>query len=105
MALPAPHHHNDPLYPCRPNRHRGNFPISDNFSSEEDDEIVSLSGQFHNHHEYKLKMDILTFDGRLDIEEVLDWVQTNKACFEYMEIQDSKLVKYVAYKLKARVAT
>lgn len=44
-------------------------------------------------------MDIPTIDGRLDIKEVLDWVQTTEVCFEYMEILESKQVKYMAYKL------
>ena len=50
------------------------------------------------------KMDIPTFDGKTDIEGVLDWIQTTEACFEYMEIPAHKQVKYVAYKLKAGAA-
>lgn len=69
-------------------------------SLKEEIDVESLADHLHGRHEYKLKMDILVFDGRLDIEEVLDQIQTTEAYFEYMEIHKFKQVKYVAYKLK-----
>ena len=49
-------------------------------------------------------MNIPVFDGKADIEGVLDWIKTTETCFEYMEIPPHKQVKYVAYKLKAGAA-
>ncbi|KAI0493238.1 hypothetical protein KFK09_027514 [Dendrobium nobile] len=51
---------------------------------------------YRNHpEEFKVKLDIPFFDGRLHIEDYLDWERA-----DYMEIDPGKQVKYVACRLK-----
>ena len=52
---------------------------------------VSRNVYQHNHwgnNEYKLKVDIPTCSGDLDIEGFLDWIMEIDRFFEYMEIPD-----------------
>ncbi|PKU66437.1 hypothetical protein MA16_Dca009680 [Dendrobium catenatum] len=50
--------------------------------------------------EFRIKLDIPFFDGRLHIEDYLDWERSVEAFFDYMEIAPEKQVKYVACRLK-----
>ncbi|XP_028550837.1 uncharacterized protein LOC110096704 [Dendrobium catenatum] len=50
--------------------------------------------------EFRIKLDIPFFDGRLHIEDYLDWERAVEAFFDYMEIAPEKQVKYVACRLK-----
>ncbi|KAF2295882.1 hypothetical protein GH714_034837 [Hevea brasiliensis] len=50
--------------------------------------------------EFKLKMDIPTFDGDLDIEGFLDWLTEVDHFFEYVKIPEERKVKLMAYRLK-----
>lgn len=45
------------------------------------------------------------FDGKLAIEEFLDWLQNRENFFNYMDIPEEKRVKLVAYKLRGGVST
>ncbi|KAI0507593.1 hypothetical protein KFK09_013719 [Dendrobium nobile] len=49
---------------------------------------------------FRIKMDIPFFDGRLHIEDYLDWEGAVENFFDYMEVQHEKQVKYVACRLK-----
>ncbi|KAI0516557.1 hypothetical protein KFK09_009234 [Dendrobium nobile] len=53
-----------------------------------------------SHGEYRVKLDIPFFDGKLHIEDYLDWERSVENFFEYMEIDPDRQVKYVACKLK-----
>jgi hypothetical protein len=46
-----------------------------------------------------MKMDLLSFDGQLQIEGFLDWLAVVERFFDYMEIPEDKKVKLVAYRL------
>ena len=45
-------------------------------------------------------MDLPSFNGRLHIEDFLDWVHTDEKFFDYLNISKENQVKLVAYKLK-----
>lgn len=47
-----------------------------------------------------MKMDLPTFDGRLNIEDFLDWIHNVKFFFDYLNILEESQVKMGAYKLK-----
>ena len=89
-------------------RHGGPNHYRDESSSEEELEFEDLVENLRNNrksvYEYKLKMDLASFDGRIDIEGILDWIQTTEHFFEYMNIPEHKRVSLVAYKLKAGAA-
>ncbi|PKU73240.1 RNA-directed DNA polymerase [Dendrobium catenatum] len=50
--------------------------------------------------EFRVKLDIPFFDGRLHIEDYLDWEHAVENFFDYMEIEPEKQVKYVACRLR-----
>lgn len=46
-----------------------------------------------------MKMALLSFDGHLHIKDFLDWHAGVERFFDYIEVQEEKNVKLVAYKL------
>ncbi|XP_028554101.1 uncharacterized protein LOC110105612 [Dendrobium catenatum] len=50
--------------------------------------------------EFKAKLDIPYFDGRMHIEDYLDWEKSVENFFDYMEVPRDKQVRYVACRLK-----
>ncbi|XP_028551234.1 uncharacterized protein LOC110091993 [Dendrobium catenatum] len=49
---------------------------------------------------FRIKLDIPFFDGRLHVEDYLDWESAVENFFDYMEVNPEKQVKYVACRLK-----
>ena len=47
-------------------------------------------------------MDLPSFNGRLHIEDFLDWVHTVENFFDYLNISEENQVKLMAYKLKSK---
>jgi hypothetical protein len=50
--------------------------------------------------EYQMKIDLLSFDGHLHVEDFLDLVMEVERFFEYISIPEDRKVKLVAYKFK-----
>ncbi|XP_071713605.1 uncharacterized protein [Rutidosis leptorrhynchoides] len=73
--------------------------INDSSSSEEEEVVVDNSNRQGNRLP-KIRADIPTFSGSLDIKGFLDWVFETEKYFELMDIKEETQVKYVAYKLK-----
>jgi hypothetical protein len=46
------------------------------------------------------KMDILMYEGNLDIEELLDWFRSLDKYFDYKDVEEDKKVKHVVTRLK-----
>ena len=73
-------HSTDPINPSM-----GRFERNRNFNYSRHDD------------EFKLKVDIPTFSGDLDIEGFLDWITDVYCFFEYMEILEERKVKLVVF--------
>jgi hypothetical protein len=52
----------------------------------------------------KTKMDILTYEGNMDAEELLDWIRALDTYFDYEDIEEDKKVKHAVTKLKGHAA-
>lgn len=61
---------------------------------------------FHNQlhgferQDYKMKIGIPTFNGKLDVEVFLDWIKDVANFFNYMDTPEEKKVKSMALKLR-----
>ncbi|XP_062173564.1 uncharacterized protein LOC133879029 [Alnus glutinosa] len=56
-------------------------------------------------HEYRMKIDLPSFNGHLQIEDFLDWVMEVERFYDYMSIHEDHKVKLVAYKFKGGAST
>jgi DNA-binding transcriptional regulator WhiA len=45
-------------------------------------------------------MDILVYEGNLDVEELMDWIRALDKYFDYEDIEEEKNVKHVVTRLK-----
>jgi hypothetical protein len=52
----------------------------------------------------KTKMDIPTYEGSLDAEELLDWIRALDTYFDYEDIKEDKKVRHAVMKLKGHAA-
>jgi hypothetical protein len=52
----------------------------------------------------KAKMDIPTYEGNLDAEELLDWIRALDTYFDYEDIEEDKKVRHVVTRLKGHAA-
>jgi hypothetical protein len=48
----------------------------------------------------RAKMDILMYEGNLDVEEMLDWFRDIDKYFDYEDVEEYKKVKHAANRLK-----
>lgn len=88
------------------------FMGDDSDSYDEDEEIFQESHSrnprrptgdqdFQDQPDYKIKMDLPPFNGRMDIERFLDWVKNVENFFAYTNTAEKKKVHLVAYKLQS----
>jgi hypothetical protein len=52
----------------------------------------------------KTKMDIPTYEGNMDAEEMLDWIRALDTYFDYEDIEEDKKVNHAVTKLKGHAA-
>ena len=52
------------------------------------------------YHDYKMKIDLPTYNGKCNIESFLDQIKNTENFFKYMDTSDRKKVHLVALKLK-----
>jgi hypothetical protein len=50
------------------------------------------------------KMDILVYEGNLDVEELPDWIRALDTYFDYEDVEEDKKVKHVVTRLKGHAA-
>ena len=56
--------------------------------------------EYQEQRDYRMKVELPSFNGNVSIEEYLDWVSEVEKFFDYMGTVDKKHVCLVAYKLK-----
>ncbi|GKF58908.1 hypothetical protein Tco_0175694 [Tanacetum coccineum] len=83
---------------------RDNSRYGSSSDEEEEGEHVDPANQQRNRMP-RIKADILTFSGSLNIEDFLDWVSETENYLKLMDIPEDSQVKYVAYKLRGAASS
>jgi len=69
-------------------------------SSEGDSPRHPMRGRRHSSNFNDFKVDISEFEGKLDPDDFLEWIQTFESIFDYKEIPEDKKVKLITLKLR-----
>ena len=86
----------------------GNF-LNDSDSFDEDNLLnihqepqqrFGLRPYFQEDQEIRMKVDLPTFNGRMDVEKFLDWIKNVEIFFDYANTPEHKKVRLVALKLQ-----
>ncbi|GJZ84396.1 hypothetical protein Tco_0649735, partial [Tanacetum coccineum] len=83
---------------------RDNSRYGSSSDEEEEGKHADPANQQKNHMP-RIKADIPTFSGSLNIEDFLDWVSETEKYFELVDIPEESQVKYVAYKLRGAASS
>ena len=97
-----------------PNRNR-----QQDYNEEDSEDEEYVKRVLGNHHgpardngrdyqeqkDYRMKVELPSFNGNVSIEEYLDWVSEVEKFFDYMGTADDKQVCLVAYKIKGGAST
>ena len=75
-------------------------PLSDGSSKGDDSPRYPRRELRQVTHFNEFKVDIPEFEGKLDPDDLLEWLQTVERVFEYKEIPDEQKVKIIALKLR-----
>ena len=75
-------------------------PPSHGSASEEASPRSHRRGRRHTTNFNDFKVDIQEFEGKLDPDDFIEWLQTVERIFDYKEIPEDKKVKIVALKLR-----
>ena len=95
----------DVLFERHPRMQRRQPTYEDNLSEDEEDAETMLRGNRRGgqrepyRQTFRMKMDLPSFNGQLQIEGFLDWLVLVERFFDYMDIPEDKRVKLVAYRL------
>ena len=81
-------------------RKGGEEALSDESSNEDESPRFPRREPRQNNNFNDFKVDIPEFEGRLDPDDFLEWIQTVERVFEYKEVPDEQKVKIVALKLR-----
>ena len=68
-------------------------------SSNDEGRPRARRNQRNSHPSLDFKVEIPKFEGHLDPDEFLEWLQTIERVFEYKDVPEDKMVKLVALKL------
>ncbi|XP_034888842.1 uncharacterized protein [Populus alba] len=95
----------DVLFERHPGMPRRQPIYDDTLSEDEDEAETMLQGNRRrdqrepDRQTFRMKMDLPSFNGQLQIEGFLDWLVLVERFFNYMDIPEDKRVKLVAYRL------
>jgi len=78
----------------------GEGPLSGDSQGEGDSLRHPRRERRHTTNSNDFKVDLPEFEGKLDQDDFLEWLQTVERIFEYKEVPEDKKVKLVALKLR-----
>ncbi|VFQ95153.1 unnamed protein product [Cuscuta campestris] len=74
-------------------------------SDHEDDASTSSTNKAKTNDGSDFKVDVPTFEGKNDLDEFLEWLETVERVFDFKEVSDEKKVKIVALKFRKDAST
>jgi len=91
---------NEETYQSEPRRQEQVFSHNIDSSSEDEPLRMTRPEPRFQANTNDFKVEIPEFEGKLDLEDFLDWLHTGERVFEYKDVQQDKKVKLVALRLR-----